>query len=198
MHRSQRIFMSGIILIWFVVIFLIVSSINITAYFGKDVKFEDISNGTSFSSGIENESYLVITSEAEFRDVWEQITYSIRPPPEAPYVDFNRSLVIAAFWGAKPNTGYDMQINKITEFEDKIVVYITHDYPEPGGIYGQAIVYPSIIVKIDKTDKPIEFEFKERTTFCGLTSTHWGAVTLFVCNLVATYKYFSKYKKTPK
>jgi hypothetical protein len=180
------------------VIILIISAISSEIYPGEEINFEYISGeGSSYELQIRNESRRVIKSEVELQEIWEE-AYRDYPPSlkkSPPNVDFNKSLVIAVFWGSQLHGGYSVEINKIAVFNEKIVVYVTYCYPEPYGMYTQMIVYPQAIVKIDNTNKSIEFEIKEKHTLFGLNLIYWPPFILTIINLVATFIFIVKYKK---
>ncbi len=199
---TRRGIIITIIIVWIIVILLILASVNIGSHLGKDIKFQVIVEWNMLD--IVNESYRVIDNEEEFKSLWIENCHIYRSHPDnssmseqipPPNVDFNKSFIIAAFWGVKSHGGYLCQVSKITEFDDKIVVYVTNTYSNYFSAHTLAFEYPQSIVKIDKTDKLIEFEIEERYTLLGIKIIDWGIILGTIFNIGLIYKYYIKHIK---
>ena len=77
----------------------------------------------------------------------------IPPPPAAvPDVDFTKYGVLLIRMGEKPNGGYRLAL---TADEARIenreaLIQVRWSEPEPGFMYTQAIVYPQLVIKMEK------------------------------------------------
>ena len=73
-------------------------------------------------------------------------------PVAAPDVDFTKYGVLLIRMGEKPNGGYGLTLTadeaKIENREARIPVRLSE--PEPGYMYTQAIVYPHLVIKMEK------------------------------------------------
>lgn len=108
-------------------------------------------SGMSFN--FPNPAYIYFTNENEWEqfkaDYWWQSTNY----PEA-IVDFNEYIPIVCLDEGRPDSGFIININSITEYENNIVVDVEILYG--GGAHTPS--RPFIAVKIPKTGKPIVFE----------------------------------------
>ena len=68
--------------------------------------------------------------------------------------------------GPRNTGGYSVNVDKIAEEENRIVVFVTESSPGKDCIVTQAITYPYQIVKIKKTDKEIVFKTKQDVRDC--------------------------------
>ena len=97
-----------------------------------------------------------ISSEKQWRDLLTSIPtihLEILPQPVPdPEVDFTKYGVLLIRLGEKPNGGYRLALANneavIENREAKIQVVISE--PAPDGIYTQAIVYPHLVIEIEK------------------------------------------------
>lgn len=65
--------------------------------------------------------------------------------------------VLTVYAGAKPTGGHGMEIDKIEETEDKLVVYVKEYEPGDGCIVTQAFTYPQATVRLgSQVDKPVD------------------------------------------
>ena len=101
---------------------------------------------------------LVIDSQEEFLKLWEGSTSGVIPGYSKPPVDFSKETVISVFMGEKSTGGYSIEIVKIVEQTDKIIIYVRETSPKPGDIVTQAFTYPQHIVKTEKLTKRVVFQ----------------------------------------
>ena len=99
-----------------------------------------------------------ISNEKQWHDFLASIpagNLEILPQPiPDPEVDFTKYGVLLIRLGEKPNGGYRLALAAdkagIENREAKIQVLISE--PEPDGIYTQAIVYPHLVIEMEKWD----------------------------------------------
>ncbi|PIN99260.1 MAG: hypothetical protein COT90_00300 [Candidatus Diapherotrites archaeon CG10_big_fil_rev_8_21_14_0_10_31_34] len=122
-------------------------------------------------SGITERKEIVVNN----LDEWENLYSEIRSwqcfqeegvecaPMVLPFIDFDRYTVIGVFAGEKMNGNYGVEINKIVRTKSGFIVYVqeTYNKPAPGTGAIQVTVQPYELVKIKKTDLPVDFEWKE-------------------------------------
>ncbi len=99
----------------------------------------------------------------EWSDLWTEMfpTQMI-----ASAIDFDNKILIAAFQGQKSTGGYSIEITKIEEIDNKIIVNIAENEPGRNCIVTQAFTSPYHIVELDKTSKEIEFSYSKNITDC--------------------------------
>ena len=123
-------------------------------FVGCGVNYDTIAQGST--SGINERQELVIMDEEAFKELWDA-HYSTRfPPAELPVIDFEEEMVIAVFYGMAPTTGYGIRISRITESKDMLRVRIKTSRPMGGRAF-MALTQPYHIVKLKKSEKPVEF-----------------------------------------
>jgi hypothetical protein len=126
---------------------------------GSPVVFTELAEGTQ--SGMTERTNYLITSSAEFSELWQTL-YGTSTPPA---VDFSKDSVLALFAGEKPTTGYSIKTEAIRDAEVRTVsVMLT----EPGTdcIEGQMVTTPYEIVAVPST---------------GLSCTHEDIVSTVSC-----------------
>lgn len=67
----------------------------------------------------------------------------------------NHTLVVIAA-GQRPSAGYKLVIDKVEKKGDKIV--ISYSEKKPQGMAASVITYPTLVVKLSKTDLPIQLQ----------------------------------------
>jgi len=120
-------------------------------------EFETIQKGTQ--SGYTERASLVIKDQAEWEKVWNLHTSNLDQIPHVPEVDFNTDMVIAVFRGEFSTSGYSTEITDITESKDRIDVTVT-ETDETKGMVLDVLTYPFHIVKVNKSDLPVNFIYK--------------------------------------
>lgn len=72
-------------------------------------------------------------------------------------IDFEKETLVGVFMGIQPNGCYDIYISSVIESKEKIIIQYKEGTPTPEVYCTLALVNPSYLAKIPKTDKPIEF-----------------------------------------
>ena len=71
---------------------------------------------------------------------------------------YEGTLYILVTYGEQPTGGYEVDIQKVAEYEDKIVVTVRFIEPEEGEPVSLALTYPYDLYAIEDTDKPVTYE----------------------------------------
>jgi protease stability complex PrcB-like protein len=100
--------------------------------------------------------------EAKWRILWRQHRVS-----DAPYIDFERNMVVAVFLGQRPTTGYSVVLENIGFAGD--VLEISHFEGQPGSscIVGQAFTTPYVIVRLPRHEGDVAFKARVATYECN-------------------------------
>ena len=130
----------------FVVMVLITNYIIISNTNSTKIDFETLSKG-SYSSHKEPANY-VMNSDEELKELKLKTSE----------IDFSRSTVIEVFMGEFNTGGYEIEIIKIIEKENEIIIKVIKTFPEPGQPVTQALSQPYHIVKTKKIEKGVVFE----------------------------------------
>jgi hypothetical protein len=115
----------------------------------------------------------VITDAA----TWTRFWASLAPDPNAgatvPSVDFSKDMVIAAVMPLRPSGGYRIQIEKVTEYADRIEVEVAEHSPGSDCFVTGVITRPFDVVQVPRRDgKPVQF--RERSTVNGCSVAQRG------------------------
>ena len=108
-------------------------------------------------SGFTLQKALILENTDEFNELWAIHTGGSKTP--TPIINFKNSVVIANFLGEQPTGGYSIKVNKVVYSEKYTQVIFSTHRPTPGSMRTMQITQPYIMIKIDKTKKPIYFEY---------------------------------------
>lgn len=125
----------------------------------QDVDFEVVEWGDQ--SGYSEETYLVVKTEAEWVEVWAKHTAPYMPTTPYPEIDFSKNMVICAFMGKRPTTGYSISIRRIWAEEEGIHVEIAKSDPPENLVVCPVITYPYVFASLERTDSGIIFTITE-------------------------------------
>jgi len=118
----------------------------------KSIPFETLAEGDQ--SLVNTESFIIINDQDQFLDVWKSLSYQSGPPT----IDFSKKTVIAVFMGTQGSTGYEIGIDKIIEYDDRIEVRVS--YHSPSDFELTVLTSPFHIVLTEKLTKPVSFKIE--------------------------------------
>ena len=125
----------------------------------QDVQFKVIDWGDR--SGYMEETYLIVRTEAEWAKVWEKHTALCIPKTQYPKITFSKNIVICAFMGQRPTTGYSISVERIWTDGERIHVEIAKYSPPKNAIVGQVVTYPYVFTSLERTDLEVVFRVTE-------------------------------------
>lgn len=106
-------------------------------------------------SGIRTMERVSIKDENNWIGVWKRHTSCDLVSPTMPYVDFERSMVLAVFQGESARAGM-VNIDRVKKFKDKIVVYTSRS-EYAAGSNNRSTMRPYHIVKVSRQSLPVVF-----------------------------------------
>merc|ERR1712080_427547 len=123
----------------------------------RDLECTTIHKG--YSSGVQDRVYKAFSSTPTWSTFWTSHTSNSSPDRAAPLIDFAHNLVLAAFRGTFPTGGYGVEITKVRDTRDALVVHVKTRDPGPSSITTQAITQPFHMVRCERLGeaKPVEF-----------------------------------------
>lgn len=124
------------------------------------VPFETVDQGDH--SGIRGERRVVVRDGAAWAALWAEHGAGRTPPPELPEVDFSREMVVGFFWGEKPTAGYRVEISEVLAEAGRLVVRVEVGSPPPGAPVVQVLTQPHHLVRLPRSELPVEFLVVER------------------------------------
>lgn len=119
------------------------------------VTFETVDRGVH--SGIRDERRVVIRDGAAWASLWAEHVAGRTPPPQLPAVDFSREMVLGYFWGEKPTSGYGVEITEVVQTAQGLLVRVEVSFPRPGAPVLQVLTQPYHLVRLPRSDLPVEF-----------------------------------------
>lgn len=158
--RNVLIMTSAIALVLVLLAGIYLYPINVERQNASSINFITVNKGPG-SNSLENQS-IIARNQQQLDSLWSLMATDDLPPE----VDFNNDMLIAVFQGQKPTGGYSTEIVVIEEFPDKIQVGVVEKSPGENCAVTLAATSPFHIVKIPKTDKPIEFNYSQVVDYC--------------------------------
>ena len=124
-----------------------------------NLKFENVSKG-NFSNILDRKNY-VIKNYDDWSNLWQKMNFNVIGISQPPFVDFNKSMVIAVFQGEHTSSGYDIEITKIVESNYYYEVFV-HEQNSGIGCVSNVFTQPFHVVRLNITGKDVTFStFKE-------------------------------------
>lgn len=117
--------------------------------------------------GIYEPKNMVIKSQQEFDELWEESQQGIDFGPVRPEIDFSRKWVIACFLGIVNTGGHSIDIQSIEAGPAMILITIIHKRPSPGCPTAQVVEFPYLMATLDHfTPEKVEFKIITKDVPC--------------------------------
>ena len=121
----------------------------------EEVPFREIAKGAM--SGFMEPAFLVITNQAQWKDIWAKHSARRNPPPQLPAVDFDKESIVLVALGRKTSGGYSISVQRITPKKEGLVIEVTSREPAPGALTLQSLTAPFQIVAFESTGQKTRF-----------------------------------------
>lgn len=148
---------------------IFVSAIILAAFaddiFAKKVGFETV-EWQDFYSGLDEKENIVIKDRESWNELWGRAHAGNDAGLVMPEIDFNSQMIVAVAMGEKQTGGYRTQITKITDKKDSVKIYVAETSPGEKCFTAEAVSRPYHIVKMEKSDKKVEFNFRQTVNSC--------------------------------
>jgi hypothetical protein len=122
-------------------------------------------DGGAFS-GYEQPITLVVRDNETWQSTWTQVYRGRQPIPPLPPVDFSTAMVVVATLGAKPSSGYAMELTGAYRSNGTVTVEATSVSPGPRCVTLPVITYPLDIARMPRLDLPVQFHVTPSVTSC--------------------------------
>ncbi len=132
----------------------------------EPVSFDPVEEASSFMSAITDRRRLVIDEPEEWVDFWAELNANIAPTPDAPAMDFDSHVVIAATMGQKPTGGYAIRIEEVSRTGEDLRVVVVETSPGAGCITTQALTAPATAVTVARPVGDVEFVEESEAEDC--------------------------------
>jgi len=125
----------------------------------SDVPFSTIDTGAV--SGVTSRDSFVIKDDGEWVGLWKRHTSNQFPGPPIPRVDFSSEMVVAVFAGERGSGGYQIQVDRINDLGNRLVVAVSESYPGSGpgsDSHTMGMTHPFHIVRLARSSLPVVFQ----------------------------------------
>jgi len=114
--------------------------------------------------GLAQPQTMIIQDRAQMDQVLMRLRLGHRDP--AAKLDFSRQQVVAVFMGQKPSAGYKVEVARVEDRGDKLVVVVNRYRPGPDCMTLSVLTYPYVLAAIPRTDKPVSVEMVDKVRHC--------------------------------
>lgn len=110
------------------------------------------------ASGFREEAHLVVRSQEEWQALLDRMGGNAWFGRDPPVVDFSEQMVVAAFMGMRPTSGYSIAIDAVFEHDGAIVVNVKTAQPNPDLGQLAVLTYPLYLAAVPRSDAPVIFQ----------------------------------------
>ena len=128
---------------------------------------ESATRWIGFSGGPSTRQRLVIHDQATWAAFWTSVTWNVRPAPPVPEIDFTTSDVIVAAMGMRGTGGFDIDVVQVADTPTQRWVVVNETTAGRNCMTIQAFTYPFDVVRVPKSDLPVEWIGWQHTVDCG-------------------------------
>ena len=116
---------------------------------GASVSFETVARGVH--SRLSEPLQAVIRTPEEWAALWTRHA-GVEPPP---FVDFTRDMVVAIFAGARPTSGYQVEIAGVRVVDQNIEVTYRERTPPAGAPRRPVVTAPFDVIRLPRSEMPV-------------------------------------------
>jgi len=124
----------------------------------EEIPFTVIAEGDT-AADYPDQQGIVIGSLAEWEELWSQLRGYTIPQPAVPELEFTQYTVLAVFAGEKRSGGYTVQVERVIQTDQAVIVRVTETAPGTDQMTTAQITYPYQVVKIPHTSLLVRFDF---------------------------------------
>jgi hypothetical protein len=130
-------------------------------------RFRADSFSYTHSSGLNEHGYQVITDEATWNQLWQEIHATTTPVPPIPGVDFSREMVVAAALGSRNTGGYDVLLAEASEESGRLKVQVLELSPGTTCATATVLTQPVDLATLPLRAEPVDFVATSRVRECA-------------------------------
>jgi len=79
-----------------------------------------------------------------------------------PRIDFKRSEIYLVAAGPRSSSGYELQVLRVQDLGDRIVVVVHERTPSLGGAVQARVTYPFLLIALPRSSKPVTLKWPGR------------------------------------
>ena len=118
------------------------------------------------NSGLEEATQRVIRDPQELAQLWQLLVANSRPAANVPAVDFTQDVVVVVGLGRQRSGGHTVQIDRVAQRGDALVVHVRAVVPGRGCIVSSAITSPADVALLRRPSGIVTFEVETVTVDC--------------------------------
>ena len=122
-------------------------------------------DGAAFS-GYEQPITLVVRDRETWQSTWSQVYRARNEVPPLPPIDFSTEMIVVAALGAKPTSGYAVELTSAYVSNGTVTVEAASVSPGPLCVTLQVITNPVDIARLPRRDGAVQFHFTPRVASC--------------------------------
>lgn len=120
-----------------------------------------------YNSALEDSARFVVRTADEWTVLWNRIVANHGPTPPVPAIDFEKEMLLVAAMGTRNTGGYSIQIEAVDKDSSAITASVRSRSPGNNCITTQALTAPVDIVRIPRSDLPVQFVEEHIVTNCN-------------------------------
>ena len=109
-------------------------------------------------AGVVKKNILLLWNEDEWSGIWKRHTLIREPAEPPPEIDFSNFMVVCAFMGQRPTTGYSIDIERIWTDGEKVFVEVVKRRPPEGLVVCEMVTCPYVMVLVERTEMHSVFQ----------------------------------------
>ena len=129
-----------------------------------NIEFSVIKSGTN--GGFTTKHNEVITSNEEFRKVWDRALLNMMDKDPLPEIDFENKMIILVAMGQQTSGGHKIEVVGVQNATDGVGITILEFKPGKKCITTDALAFPFQLIEIAKSEKQVTFITKEQFSTC--------------------------------
>lgn len=120
--------------------------------------FSVIEEGVELSYRPRSRGLEVFSTQQRFEDFYTRMHQHMIPRPEAPHIDFTRSIVVFITLGEKSSAGFSIDVRSVHKWRNALVVKAIPIPPPQESLQAQMITHPyTLILVLKKRVKRVEW-----------------------------------------
>lgn len=141
------------------------AEMNDTPISGTPVEMRSLASGPY--CGINEVMNKLITTEAEWKEVWKVFGSNRMPAPDRPQVNFDEQYVIACVMGTRNSGGHSAKVTAVSQSGSELHVAVKYTSPGKGCFTTDALTQPFEFVLVPSKDvSSAKFNVSEVTEDC--------------------------------
>jgi PrcB C-terminal len=120
----------------------------------------------TLNSGLDEATQRVVQNQQELDQLWQQLVGNNRPAANVPAVDFTQDVVVVVGLGRKRSGGHTVQIDRVGQRGDVLVVHARAVAPGRGCIVSSAVTSPADVALLRRPAGAIVIEVETVVVDC--------------------------------